>query len=178
MADRRSQEILAIMRGNRAELEPDRPALPSDRVAAEIRSRLRRQTGESVPPVARPEGDDKRFKERALELAIKHGVSRADSEAMVREEMRQEAARAQHRAAHEVMVRINRAEPERLAREAIERATKPRVQYGPDGRPVRGTSYDDLYQEPGRDMAAEKLRVQHLATYDELVKAGLIQADA
>lgn len=127
--------------------------------------------------------------QREHEVAVRHrtvklqreGMTSHFAEATAREQLRREDAQereqAERRRVHEEMSANTRAEPEKLVRAAITRMVKPRVQYGPDGKPVRGTSYDDLCRDQDRDVAVEKIRVQHLATYDDLVQAGLISDD-
>lgn len=178
MSDYTAALLMAQLQGGRKPRpkEAEEPKLTG--ASAVIAERARRYVGEgSVPPLDRPEGDDKRFKERALELAIEHGVSRADSEAMVREELRQQAADAQSRGFHEAMVARNRREPDETFNEAVKQARKPRVQRLPNGDPVPGTTVNDLIADDVRNPMVEKLRVAALGSYADLVELGLVPAD-
>ncbi|MFF1295115.1 MULTISPECIES: hypothetical protein [unclassified Streptomyces] len=176
MADKRTHQIMATLRGDRSEQRAEEaPKLTG--AAAEIHGKLRGMNAGSVPPAKRPEESKARFEQMVRDIQLKNGLSRADAETAARWALRREAQEAERRGHHEAMVRRNRAEPERALTEAVTDATRRRVQRLPNGNPVPGTTVNDLIQDGARNTMVEKLRVQALGGWDALVEAGLVDAD-
>lgn len=172
MADKRSHQIMAAMRGGRPDPVDEQPKLTG--AAAEIHGRLRGMNAGSVPPPKQNEESKARFEQMVRDFQLEQGLSRADAEVATHWALRQEREDAFRRQGHEAMERRTRDEPRRVAQAAIEAATRPRVKRLPNGDPVPGTTVNDLIAEGARDPMVEKIRVAALSSYDDLVAAGLL----
>ncbi|MFJ9996089.1 hypothetical protein [Streptomyces werraensis] len=141
---------------------------------AEVVKDIRAHGAGSVPP-SEPEEFKARVRERAKKLraeGVPHPENTARQQLLTEVWERREAE--ERRRTHENMPREDAGAWKRAAEEAVRRASRPRVQRLPNGKPVPGTSYNDLIQDEGRDRATEKLRAMALggpAALREIQKA-------